>query len=187
MSRPQTRPANANKHPGRLVANRVQRRSKEEVAAEKNRKQAEKDARTAAINKSRTIITEAEDTMAIQQSIQVTGPPRLVRPRAHVVASSKDAPANTDSQVGSQLSVAGQYFKFPELLTNLSPATEKSATNGQTSQGVKRKHPGLKLNFRDSVNANRRVSNGGVTISASSDSHTHVGSATISDGKIKTS
>jgi hypothetical protein len=112
MSRPQTRPANANKHPGRLVASRVQR-SKEEVAAEKNRKQAEKDARTAAIDKSRTKITEAEDTMAIQQSAQVTGPPRLVRPRKHVVTNSD--PANTDLQ----LAVAGQHFKFPELLTNL--------------------------------------------------------------------
>ncbi|KAG2034052.1 hypothetical protein BDR03DRAFT_1013786 [Suillus americanus] len=82
MSRPQTRPGNVNKHPGNIVreANQIQRQSKEEVAAEKNRKELEKADRAAAEEKSRTMIVAAEDAMAIQQKTQVKGPPKLVRP-----------------------------------------------------------------------------------------------------------
>ncbi|KAG1809838.1 uncharacterized protein HD556DRAFT_1452289 [Suillus plorans] len=62
MSRPQTHPTNANKHPGQIVqdANKVQRQSKEESC---------------------TAIAAVEDAMAIQQNAQAMGPPRLVRPQ----------------------------------------------------------------------------------------------------------
>ncbi|KAG0695646.1 hypothetical protein DFH29DRAFT_879902 [Suillus ampliporus] len=149
MSRPQMRPSNVNKHPGNIVreANRVQRRSKEEVAAEKN----------------------SEDAMAIQQKTQVKGPPKLIRPR--MVTSKKSTNvANADAQPAV---IAVQSTAAPE-------------DDGQAGQPVKKKRAALKLNFRDSVNANRKVSNGGVTI-ITGDSDTRVGSTTIGDGKIKTS
>lgn len=92
MSRPRTRPGNANKHPGNIVreANRAQRRSKEEVAAEKAQKQAEKDAHAAAINESCMTIAAAEDAMAIQQKTVTNGPPKLIRPR--IITSKKSTP-----------------------------------------------------------------------------------------------
>ncbi|KAG1846461.1 hypothetical protein F4604DRAFT_1936452 [Suillus subluteus] len=82
MSCPKTHPGNADKHPGKIVqdANKV-RRSKEEVAAEKGRKQAEKDTRAAAVEKAHTKIAAAEDAMAVEQSVEVDGPPKLVQPR----------------------------------------------------------------------------------------------------------
>ncbi|KAG2029012.1 hypothetical protein BDR03DRAFT_988040 [Suillus americanus] len=144
-----TRPSNVNKHPGNIVqeANRVQRQSKEEVAAEKN----------------------SEDAMAIQQKTQVKGPPKLIWPC--MVASKKSTNvANADAQPAV---IAVQSTAAPE-------------DDGQAGQPVKKKRAALKLNFQDSVNANRKVSNGGVTI-ITGDSDTHVGSTTIGDGKIKTS
>jgi hypothetical protein len=66
-------------------------------------------------------------------------------------------------------------------------AQTTTAEDNEISQPAKKKHAALKLSFRDSMNANRKVSNGGVTISTS-DSDTHVGSTTmIGDGKIKKS
>ncbi|KAG0701248.1 hypothetical protein DFH29DRAFT_1000436 [Suillus ampliporus] len=162
MSHPQTRPSNVNKHPGNIVreANRVQWRSKEEVAAEKNRKQAEKNACAAAVDKSRTMVAAAEDAMAIQQKTQVKGPPKLIRPR--MVTSKKSTNvANADAQ--------------PAVIVQSTAAPED---DGQAGQPVKKKRAALKLNFRDSVNANRKVSNGGVTI-ITGDSDTCVGSTTI--------
>ncbi|KAG0701602.1 hypothetical protein DFH29DRAFT_1000134 [Suillus ampliporus] len=163
MSCPQMRPSNVNKHPGNIVqeANRVQRRSKEEVAAEKNCKQAEKNARAAAVDKSRTMIAAAEDAMAIQQKTQVKGPPKLIRPR--MVTSKKSTNvANADAQ--------------PAVIAIQSTAAPED--DGQAGQPVKKKHAALKLNFRDSVNANRKVSNGGVTI-ITGDSDTRVGKLTL--------
>lgn len=82
MSRPVTRASNSNKHPGKIVleANRVQR-SKAEVAAEKNRKQAEKVAKTAATDQKHSRIAAIEDSMAIQQRLEATGPQKPIRPR----------------------------------------------------------------------------------------------------------
>ncbi|KAG0705615.1 hypothetical protein DFH29DRAFT_872959 [Suillus ampliporus] len=161
MSHPQTHPSNVNKHPGNIVreANQAQWWSKEEVAAEKNWKQAEKDAHAAAVDKSHTMVAAAEDAMAIQQKTQTKGPPRLIRPR--MVTSKKSTNlANADVQ--------------PAVIVQSTAAPE----DGQTSQPVKRKHAGLKLNFCDSMNVNCKVSNGGVTISAS-DSDTRVGKLTL--------
>ncbi|KAG1876886.1 hypothetical protein C8R48DRAFT_668915 [Suillus tomentosus] len=65
-------------------------------------------------------------------------------------------------------------------------ANQVQSGDNEISQPVKKQHAALKLSFRDSVNANRKVSNGGVTV-CTSDSDTHVGSTTkIGDGKIKT-
>jgi len=124
MSRPQMRPGNVNKHPGNIVreANRVQRRSKEEVAAEKNRKELEKANHAAAEEKSHTMIAAAEDAMAIQQKTQVKGPPKLVRPC--MVVSKKST--NLVKAV-EQPAVTGEFQSFqrlnclPDLMT-LTPA-----------------------------------------------------------------
>lgn len=85
MSRPTTRPSNLNKHPGQVVidANRVQH-SRKEVATE-TKKQGEKDAQAAAVNRAHTKVAAKEDDMAIQQNAQLSGPPKLVRPRPRMV------------------------------------------------------------------------------------------------------
>ncbi|KAG1889157.1 hypothetical protein F4604DRAFT_1673857 [Suillus subluteus] len=170
MSCPQTRPSNVNKHPGQIVrdANKAQRRTKEQVTAEKLQKQVQKSVRAEAEKKTRTAIAVVEDAMAIQQNAQMMGPPKLVRPRPkpHAVASSKSKTNQENSVVTMAQSLA-------------EPATE----DGQTDQPVRRKHQGLKMNFRDGVAANRKVSNSGVTI-ATSHSDTHVGSM-VDDGKIR--
>ncbi|KAG1720791.1 uncharacterized protein EDB91DRAFT_1088696 [Suillus paluster] len=115
------------------------------------------------------MIAAAEDAMANQQKTQVKGPPKLIQP--HMVASKKSTNlANADAQPAV---IAVQSTAAPE-------------DDSQASQPVKKKCAALKLNFQDSVNANRKVSNGGVTI-ITGDSDTHVGSTTIGDGKIKTS
>ncbi|KAG1867519.1 hypothetical protein C8R48DRAFT_772013 [Suillus tomentosus] len=109
MSHPQTCPGNVNKHPGNIVweANRVQCRSKEEVAAEKNRKEFEKANHAAAVEKSRTMIAAAEDAMAIQQKTQVKGPPKLVRPRMVVNKKSADM-----TKAVEQPAVTGEFQLF---------------------------------------------------------------------------
>ncbi|KAG2112214.1 uncharacterized protein F5147DRAFT_771278 [Suillus discolor] len=92
LHHPKTRPGNANKHPRNIVweANRVQHQSKEEVAAEKAQKQAEKDAHAVVINESHMTIAAAEDAMAIQQKIATNGLPKLIRPC--IIPSKKSAP-----------------------------------------------------------------------------------------------
>jgi len=86
MSRPTTRPSNLNKHPGQVVidANGV-RRSRKEEATEKKKKKGEKDAQAAAVNRAHTKVAAKEDDMAIQQNAQLSGPPKLVRPRPRMV------------------------------------------------------------------------------------------------------
>lgn len=124
MSCPQKCPGNVNKHPGNIVreANQVQCCSKEEVAAEKNRKELEKANHAAAVEKSRTMIAAAEDAMAIQQKTQVKGPPNLIRPR--MVVNKKSA--NLEKAV-EQPAVTGEFQSFqhlnylPDLMT-LTPA-----------------------------------------------------------------
>jgi hypothetical protein len=110
MSRPQTRPSNVNKHPGQIVrdANKAQRRTKEQVAAEKLQKQVQKDVRAEAEKKTRTAIAVIEDAMAVQQNSQMMGPPKLVRPRpkARAVASSKSKTNQENSVVTSEFSSA---------------------------------------------------------------------------------
>ncbi|KAG1875668.1 hypothetical protein F4604DRAFT_1924727 [Suillus subluteus] len=144
MSRPKTHPGNADKHPGKIVqdANKV-RQSKEEVAAEKGRKQAEKDTRAAAVEKARTKIAAAEDAMAVEQSVEVDGPPKLVQPWPRMSAADEEI------------------------------------------QPVKRRHPGLKLTFRESVITNCKVTNDGVSVSVSDTTNTRVGSTIVGNGKIK--
>ncbi|OAX30623.1 hypothetical protein K503DRAFT_665217, partial [Rhizopogon vinicolor AM-OR11-026] len=82
MAGPATRPSNANKHPGQVVldANRV-RRSRDEVAAEKSRKQVEKTSKTVAMKKAHVQIAAKEDAMAVEQRAQLAGPGPLVRPK----------------------------------------------------------------------------------------------------------
>ncbi|KAG2061687.1 hypothetical protein BDR06DRAFT_966584 [Suillus hirtellus] len=108
------------------------------------------------------MIAAAEDAMAIQQKTQVKGPPKLIRPCMVVNKKSAD-------------------------MTKAVEQPAVTAGDNEISQPVKKKHAALKLSFRDGMNANRKVSNGGVTVCIS-DSDTHVGSTTkIGDGKIKTS
>ncbi|KAG1813896.1 uncharacterized protein BJ212DRAFT_1482244 [Suillus subaureus] len=123
MSHPQMHPSNIHKHPGNIVweVNRVQWQLKEEVAAEKTCKQAEKDAHAAAVDKSHTTIAAAEDAMAIQQKAQVKGPPKLVQP--HMVTSKKSTNlANVDAQ--------------PAVIVQSTAAPEDDS---QASQPVKKK------------------------------------------------
>ncbi|KAG1727627.1 hypothetical protein EDB19DRAFT_1833050 [Suillus lakei] len=171
MSHPQTHPGNVNKHPGQIVrdANKAQQRTKEQVAAEKMQKQVQKDVRVEAEKKSCTSIAVIEDAMAVQQNAQMMGLPKLVRPRPkpRMVASSKSKTNQENSAVTTQ------------------SLAEPAAEDGQTDQPVRKKHQGLKMNFRCGVAANRKVSNSGVTIATShSASDTHVGSM-IGDGKIR--
>lgn len=106
MSRPQTRPSNVNKHPGQIVrdANKAQRRTKEQVTAEKLQKQVQKSVRAEAEKKTRTAIAVVEDAMAVQQNAQMMGPPKLVRPRPkpRAVASSKSKTNQENSVVTSK-------------------------------------------------------------------------------------
>ncbi|KAG1889821.1 uncharacterized protein F5891DRAFT_1198274 [Suillus fuscotomentosus] len=82
MSRPATRPGNANKHPGDIVRNaNRQQRPKEEIAAEKKRKLDEKVAKSSAAEQARIKTARQEDAMAIEQQVQLAGPPKLIRPR----------------------------------------------------------------------------------------------------------
>ncbi|KAG1894964.1 uncharacterized protein F5891DRAFT_984657 [Suillus fuscotomentosus] len=138
MSQPATCPGNANKHPGQVVldANRVLR-PKGVVAAERNKKAAEKLSKAAALKDAQKQIAAKEDEMAVEQLIQ------------------------------------------EHLLFGTAIGAKNSAT--QYTDIQKKKHPGLKLAFKDGVNTSRKVSNSGVIAV----SVTHVGNT--DDGKISKS
>lgn len=92
MSRPATHPGNANKHPGDIVhnANR-QQRPKEEIAAEKKRKHDEKVAKSSAAEQARIKTARQKDVMAIEQQVELAGPPKLIRPRPRPCIPAKNA------------------------------------------------------------------------------------------------
>lgn len=82
MLRPATHPSNANKHPGDIVCNaNRQQHPKEEIAAEKKRKHDEKVAKSSAAEQARIKTARQKDVMAIEQQVELAGPPKLIRPR----------------------------------------------------------------------------------------------------------
>ncbi|KAG1838856.1 hypothetical protein DFJ58DRAFT_845899 [Suillus subalutaceus] len=78
--------------------------------------------------------------MAVKQSVQVNGPPKLVQPWLRMVSKNKQP-----SKVNS----------FEPIVTLANP---------KSTAVIKRRHPGLKLTFRESVVTNHKVTNDGVTI-----------------------
>ncbi|KAG1855608.1 hypothetical protein F4604DRAFT_1685705 [Suillus subluteus] len=141
MPRPATRPGNANKHPGQIVleASRVAH-PKDVIAAERKKASAEKSAKATALEDAQKKVAATEDAMAVEQTAQRAGPGRLVRPKPKPCPVTKAAPtANPD-----KMSVGAK------------PVSKSTDT-------LKKKYPGLKLTFKDGVNANRKVSNNGTS------------------------
>jgi hypothetical protein len=112
--------ASTNKHPGQVVldANRVQR-PREEVAAEKSRKQAEKKAKTAALKNAalknaHIQIAPKEDTMAVEQRARLAGPAQLVRSRPRLVAR-KPASTMKDAATASSAETCKQAYMVSNI------------------------------------------------------------------------
>jgi len=189
MARPVTRASNANKHPGQVVldANRVQH-PREEVAAEKSRKQAEKTVKAATLKNAHIQIATKEDTMAVEQSARLAGPAQLVRPRPRSVPAARK-PVSTLKNAATASSAVSETCK--QLLwfqTSLKKLTVSHHNTADPSQGdivgsqndiPKKRHPSLKLTFKDGVNANRKIPNSSVFAASSA---TRVGK--VDDGKI---
>ncbi|KAG2033524.1 hypothetical protein BDR03DRAFT_1014261 [Suillus americanus] len=147
MPRPATRPGNANKHPGQIVleASRVAR-PKDVIAAERKKASAEKSAKAITLEDAQKKVAAMEDAMAVEQTAQCAGPGRLVRPKPKPRPVAKAAPtANPD--------------KTPVGAKPVSKSTD----------APKKKYPGLKLTFKDGVNANRKVSNNGTSSTTGSE------------------
>ncbi|KAG1838890.1 hypothetical protein F4604DRAFT_1941127 [Suillus subluteus] len=141
MPRPATRPGNANKHPGQIVleASHVAR-PKDVIAAERKKASAEKSAKATTLEDAQKKVAAMEDAMAVEQTAQRAGPGHLVRPKPKPRPVTKAAlTANPD--------------KMPVGAKPVSKSTD----------ALKKKYPGLKLTFKDGVNANRKVSNNGTS------------------------
>ncbi|KAG1846294.1 hypothetical protein F4604DRAFT_1936515 [Suillus subluteus] len=141
MPCPATHPGNVNKHPGDIIRNaNRQQCTKEEIATEKKKK--EKLAKSAAAEQARMKTAIQEDTMAIEQQAQLTGPPKLADPGDAQSAQTK-------------------------LVVTQNPEQKR--------------HGPLRLMFKESIVANHKVSNSGISISDGSE--TRVGSTFSKDGK----
>ncbi|KAG2050394.1 hypothetical protein BDR06DRAFT_1064878 [Suillus hirtellus] len=141
MPRPATRPGNVNKHPGQIVleASRVAC-PKDVIAAEKKKASAEKLAKATALENAQKKVAATEDAMAVEQMAQHAGPGHLVRPKPKPCPVTKTAPtANPDK------------------------TSVEAKTVSQSTDTLKKKYPGLKLTFKDGVNASRKVSNNGTS------------------------
>ncbi|KAG2125991.1 hypothetical protein DEU56DRAFT_916271 [Suillus clintonianus] len=115
-----------------------------QVVLDANRVSRPKDVIAAEKNKK---VAAEEDAMAVEQMVQRTGPERLVRPKP------KPRPV-TKKQV-STLEDATQI---------VNPETSVGAKSASQNADIqKKKHPGLKLTFKDGVNASRKVSNSGLS------------------------
>ncbi|KAG1895103.1 uncharacterized protein F5891DRAFT_984551 [Suillus fuscotomentosus] len=170
MPRPATCPGNANKHPGQEV-----------IAAEKKKVSAEKSAKVTALDNAQKQVTAKEDAMAVEQMAQCAGPGPLVRakPKLHPATKAVTAPTanlNKTHKPYEIYNVARTYQSYT-ICTAVGTSPASQDTNTQ-----RKKYPGLKLTFKDGVNASRKVSNNGVA----SLSETRVGSA-IDDGKFRKS
>ncbi|KAG2041939.1 hypothetical protein BDR03DRAFT_1007098 [Suillus americanus] len=141
MPRPATRPGNANKHPGPIVLEAsCVACPKDVVAAERKKASAEKSAKAIALEDAQKKVAATEDAMAVEQTAQCADPGRLVRPKPKPRPVTKAAPtANPD--------------KTPVGAKPVSKSTD----------APKKKYPGLKLTFKDGVNANQKVSNNGTS------------------------
>ncbi|KAG2030159.1 hypothetical protein BDR03DRAFT_1017458 [Suillus americanus] len=92
---------------------------------------AEKSAKAIALEDAQKKVTATEDAMAVEQTAQRAGPGHLVRPKPKPRPVTKAAPtANPD--------------KTPVGAKPVSKSTD----------ALKKKYPGLKLTFKDGVNAN---------------------------------
>ncbi|KAG1857040.1 hypothetical protein DFJ58DRAFT_727062 [Suillus subalutaceus] len=100
--------------------------------------------------------------MAIQQKTVMNGPPKLIQP---CIVTSKKSTNLTSADAPPAVNMAPQSTAAPQSTT--APQSTMAPQDNQTGQPVKKKHAGLKLNFWDSVDANRKLSNGGVMISTS--------------------
>ncbi|KAG2365853.1 hypothetical protein BDR07DRAFT_1480915 [Suillus spraguei] len=147
MARPATRPGNANKHPGQIVleASRVAR-PKDVLAAERKKASAEKSAKATALEDAQKKVAAMEDAMAVEQTAQRAGPGRLVRPKPKLRPVTKAAPTANPNNM---------------------PVGAKSVS--KSTDAPKKKYPGLKLTFKDGVNANRKVSNNGTSSTTGSE------------------
>ncbi|KAG2148685.1 uncharacterized protein EDB93DRAFT_1103738 [Suillus bovinus] len=158
MSRPATCASNANKHPGDIVhITNQQQHSKKEITAEKKEKQKQdkQAAKSTAAEQARTKTAMQEDVMAIKQQAQLTGPPKLIRPqpRPHIPGKKGTEPQTDPGD------------------TQPTAPTKLAATQN-TEQ---KRHAPLQLKFKESVMANQKVSNSGISVSDSG-SKTRVGS-----------
>ncbi|KAG2339205.1 hypothetical protein BDR05DRAFT_1003614 [Suillus weaverae] len=122
---------------------------------------AEKLAKATALDDAQKQVAAKEDAMAVEQMAQRAGPGRLVRPKPKPRPVTKAVTA-------------------PAANPNETPVEANLASRSTDIQ--KKKYPGLKLTFKDGVNASRKVSNTGVT----SLGETRVGSA-VDDGKFRKS
>ncbi|KAG2356142.1 hypothetical protein BDR07DRAFT_1492281 [Suillus spraguei] len=144
---PATHPGNANKHPGQIVleASRVAR-PKDVLAAERKKASAEKSAKATALEDAQKKVAATEDAMAVEQTAQRAGPGRLVRPKPKPRPVTKAAPTANP---------------------NNTPVGAKPVS--KSTDAPKKKYPGLKLTFKDGVNANRKVSNNGTSSTTGSE------------------
>ncbi|KAG1843254.1 hypothetical protein C8R48DRAFT_780773 [Suillus tomentosus] len=119
--------------------------------------------------------------MAVEQMAQCAGPGPLVRakPKPHPATKAVTAPTanlNKTHKPYEIYNVARTYQSYT-ICTAVGTSPASQDTNTQ-----RKKYPGLKLTFKDGVNASRKVSNNDVA----SLSETRVGSA-VDDGKFRKS
>ncbi|KAG1869613.1 hypothetical protein F4604DRAFT_1927007 [Suillus subluteus] len=101
---------------------------------------AEKLAKATALENAQKKVAVMEDAMAVKQMAQHAGPGHLVRPKPKPCPVTKAVPtANPD-----KMSVEAKMVS-------------------QSTDALKTKYPGLKLTFKDGVNASRKVSNNGTS------------------------
>ncbi|KAG1887852.1 hypothetical protein F4604DRAFT_1916696 [Suillus subluteus] len=141
MPRPAMCPGNVNKHPGQIVleASHVAC-PKDVIAAEKKKASAEKLAEATALENAQKKVAATEDAMAVEQMAQHAGPGHLVRPKPKPHPVTKAAPT-----------------------ANPNKTSVEAKTVSQSTDALKKKYPGLKLTFKDGVNASRKVSNNGTS------------------------
>jgi hypothetical protein len=161
MARPATRPGNANKHPGQIVleASRVAR-PKDVLAAEIKKASAEKSAKATALEDAQKKVAATEDAMAVEQTAQRAGPGRLVRPKPKPRPVTKAAPTANPNNTRKPYAIqcCCKTYQFFDIDTAVGAKPVSKSTDAP-----KKKYPGLKLTFKDGVNANRKVSNNGTS------------------------
>ncbi|KAG2032715.1 hypothetical protein BDR03DRAFT_1014964 [Suillus americanus] len=161
MPRPATRPGNANKHPGQIVleASHVAR-PKDVIAAERKKASAEKSAKAIALEDAQKKVAATEDAMAVEQMAQRAGPGCLVRPKPKLRPVTKAAlTANPDkTHKPYAIQCCCKTYQFFVIYTAVGAKPVSKSTDAP-----KKKYPGLKLIFKDGVNANRKVSNNGTS------------------------
>ncbi|KAG1836455.1 hypothetical protein DFJ58DRAFT_734982 [Suillus subalutaceus] len=161
MPRPATRPGNANKHPGQIVleVSRVAH-PKDVIAAERKKASAEKSAKEIALEDAQKKVAATEDAMAVEQTAQRAGPGHLVRPKPKPRPVTKAAPTANPDKMRKPYAIqcCCKTYQFFDIYTAVGAKPVSKSTDTP-----KKKYPGLKLTFKDGVNANRKVSNNGTS------------------------